>query len=117
MCEVDDGNRAEVWNETPRKARKRHRCDTCGATIAVGDRYVDHRSIFDSRVTAEKSCMPCDEARQDFGHEHGMTPLPSDIREYLSECVRGVPADMSDEDRRWVAYLSGIETRHAEAAR
>lgn len=41
MCMVDDlDDRAEVWNEQPRKARKQYKCGECYREIAVGERYV-----------------------------------------------------------------------------
>lgn len=38
MCDVS-GDDALVWNETWRKARKKHSCDECGVAILPGSRY------------------------------------------------------------------------------
>lgn len=47
MCSTD--GMADVWRETPRKARKRHTCDECNRPIPAGVRYVECSGISEDR--------------------------------------------------------------------
>jgi hypothetical protein len=112
MCEINDGERSQVWRESIHRARKPYTCRVCRAPIAVGDLYGLVFSVFDGEADTERSCFACDVARRDFYDEHNGGPMPSAIEEHLRECVRGAgPEHMSNEDRRWVAYLDGIDAR------
>jgi hypothetical protein len=59
MC-YDDFDAAEVWTETPRRARKAHKCDECAGVILVGRRYVECSGIQDRepfRLRVHAECM------------------------------------------------------------
>jgi hypothetical protein len=49
MCYLDDGDRADVWNESQVVARKRHICDVCRLHIAPGVRHTRIGTLFDGR--------------------------------------------------------------------
>lgn len=49
-----------VYRETPRRARKPHRCDACFAdTIRPGDHYTAVATIYDGRVASHNRCVRC----------------------------------------------------------
>jgi hypothetical protein len=59
MC-FDASEAAEVWRETPRKARRWHRCDECGTRIPAGVRYVECSGIGDGtpfRLHVHAECL------------------------------------------------------------
>lgn len=139
MCDLDDGERSDCWVVTTHRARKAHTCATCGLTIAVGEVYVRTFSAFDGRGHAERACRACREVQDEFGRAHGMTPLPSQTRETIWECVRGGDLDLrtgrlspwstkvrlaervarvaqaDPEERRWRRLLAGIMGRARKA--
>lgn len=140
MCDLDDGERADCWVVTTRRARKPHTCATCHMPIAVGETYVRTFAAFDGRGEAECSCRACREAQEEFGHAHGATPWPSGTRETFEECVRDGVMDLSlclagpyprgpmtvaerlarvaqaePSERRWRQLLAGIKGRARKA--
>lgn len=74
FCEVDfsdysdDADPVEFWNRTTVKARKPHRCEECGTTIAVGNTYERHNYKFDGQMCSDAVCLPCREAATEFNH-------------------------------------------------
>jgi len=58
MCSTD-GDRADVWTETGRKARKDHRCTECGRTIVKSEIYWRAFTLFDGRCDTYKTCTHC----------------------------------------------------------
>lgn len=135
MCDLDDGERADCWVVTTRRARKPHTCATCGLTIAVGEVYVRTFSAFGGHGHTERACRACREAQEEFGRAHGMTPLPSMTRETIEECVGGGVMDLTGpwhtkvtaaerrarvakaerDERRWRQLLAGIKWRARKA--
>lgn len=108
MCEIDfDGETCAVWKETEHTARKAHKCDACEQTIAVGDRYTKHRSLYDGRWWSEAICKPCNDDRRAFGKADGhMLMVPSSFFEYLSGCV-----DSWDHNDPWRPMLNRLRAR------
>lgn len=108
MCSIDL-DPCEVWRETEHKARKPHRCDCCGNTIHIGDKYLSHFSKFDVYVTSQKICLNCDRDRRAFGDAHeSMKCVPSAFTEALSDCI-----SEGDEESmtKWAPMLAEIRAR------
>lgn len=113
MCDIDDGDRASVWCETWRKARKQHRCDGCGAAILPGERYIVHFSKYEGEVSSAKLCAACDLIRTQFAEAHGhVTPFPGTLRETLDNCI-----DDGDEEseQKWKPMLAEMDARRSTA--
>ena len=125
MCTIDLDERATVWRETFRTARKPHKCRCCFSPIAPGDRYMEHFSVFDrgSRATYEKACVPCATIIERFATEHdGIRFSPSSIGDMLSECAEYAypdEDDLSDTEREpldeWGEALNAIHARYEAA--
>jgi hypothetical protein len=120
MCEVDyDYDPASVWVETSvAKARKDHKCNCCRGRICAGDGYVKHFSTYEGRVTSEKVCGSCREAREDFVDTHGMIGVPRRFAHDLRECFGQESRPFWNEsDHKWRSYLAGMIRRQRSAAR
>lgn len=63
MCFYDDGDPAEVWNESAPTARKEHRCCECGGTILAGETYQRISFICDGEAGTFKVCDRCSAVR------------------------------------------------------
>lgn len=55
----------DVYKETPRRARKEHRCHACGAGIRPGHKYMVVATVYDGSATTIKRCGRCQRT-----HEH-----------------------------------------------
>lgn len=66
MCFDYDGERAEVWREATRKARKPHRCSECSGPIAVGDRYFNIFSVYEGNADTYRCCPKCQLVREEI---------------------------------------------------
>lgn len=55
-----------VYRTTHPIARKAHRCEECGETIAPGQRYELYKSLFDGKWETTKTCASCVEIRDHF---------------------------------------------------
>lgn len=116
MCEIDSDEYAEVWVETPRKARKPHRCDCCNGVIKPGETYTHHFSKFDNSLSDQKKCPACTEAMKEFAAEPGhMLVMPDSFNEFLEECIS--ESDDPKESRRWQRMQKAMATRGAAARR
>ena len=113
VCDIDAGDYESwrAWSETPRKARKEHRCDACGVTIAVGEPYLVHSHVGEGTAETEKACFACWWARKVFSSAHGVTYAPSYLKTSLMECI-----DL-DGDREWRPLLAGVLRRERRARR
>lgn len=119
MCELysDDYDGASVWSEQRiSRARKAHRCDACGATIAPGDSYWRRFCITrDHGACDEPCCDACWTIAEAFGEEHRFTPCPSSLLEFVEDCAgehdRGRPAD-----ERWARAAAEMRGRNKLAA-
>ena len=112
MCEID----LDEWkthSETKRRARKLHRCASCGGAIAAGETYVVHFWVGDGVAASEKMCTPCDDAMRVFGDAPGHARTsPSYFPELLRSCVE----DGDEEsDRVWRPMLAALHARGASA--
>jgi hypothetical protein len=107
MCQIDL-DPCEVWSEVARMARKPHDCDGCDATIAKGEAYLSHFSVFEGNRQAQACCFQCWLAREDFAQVHGATPTPGALAEMLSECI--APGD--PDSARWKFWLDAMLARN-----
>lgn len=114
MCEIDwDGGRWNWFINTPRVAKKEHRCGTCAMPIRAGDPYLDHRHIFDGRLNAAKACAPCAISLLSFGEAHNFYTSPDFLEEFLRDCVVN-----EDEGKGgWRDDIAGIVKRKRAARR
>lgn len=114
MCEISL-EPAEVWNETPRKARKKHECSSCGGVIQPKETYSVHFSLCDGEPRSEKICEPCRQAREEFSDAHeALTPTPSYFPRMLGECVaEGDP----ESEKRWKPMLAALVARRAPSSK
>jgi hypothetical protein len=92
MCRVDMlDERASVWNETYRKARKDYRCGECGRGIAAGERYVYLWAIGTDGPFTARWCLQCDVAKEWLWQNCGgsiITEVAEDIEEHVQEYER-----------------------------
>lgn len=115
---VIDAATCDTWSETPRMARKEHRCSCCRGTIAQGTPYVAHFNVYDGDASYQKMCAPCWFAREDFGQAHQQWVTPSYLAEALHECFGEESREYwEDDDRRWRQHYAGILIRRRAANR
>lgn len=62
MCMVGDYDYWEFYNEYTPTARKDHRCQECGRTIAKGEKYCTQGGLNDGHFQWYKTCAHCDAA-------------------------------------------------------
>jgi hypothetical protein len=125
MCVVDLEQCSAFVDNPVKKARKEHVCDCCHRTIAIGEPYIKHFSVFDGDVTAEKCCTQCHADRVEFSlpRGHAMCP-PSGFEPMLLSCVDDMDLDDEDtddiqlapsviraQDRRWRSMLLSLRAR------
>lgn len=108
MCEVyaDDFDSWAAWSNTPRKARKAHRCDSCGAAISPGEAYNAHSHVGDGTAESEKQCFGCWWVDTAFSGEHGFSMAPSYLLSRLRECLHNAP-----RDAEWRTELASVLRR------
>ena len=113
MCGIWLEDVCEVWCETPRYARKQHRCFCCNGSILRGEQYIVHFSVYDGRPTSEKMCFECDKAQREFANAHdGIRHVPSAFLEVLFECYNEeIRSAWTDQDRRWRSLMAGMLLR------
>ncbi len=111
MCDIDGGERAEVFTWTFRIARKQHRCAACDGPINPGRRYGVLFTVFDGYVDSTKCCLPCHRTGEKFCAEHRFFPHPTGLSDALLECVDEEPKESS----RWRRALQAMRVRRAEA--
>ena len=109
MCEVIDG-RAAVWTETPRRARKRHRCSVCRDPIAVGVHHVEVTSLYDgrwSRDRAHRACVSFTREWQLYTCCQGLwTAAPSDTpAEAILEHFAAGDLGAAEAAEAWVSWM------------
>lgn len=116
MCDIENnghGDSFDVWRERMVRARKQHRCSSCDAIIAPGERYARLFWLSDGEHYSEVCCAACEDARRAFGEEHGWLTPPSCLDDLLEQCV-----DSGDEgSKRWQVTLDGIRARNAVAVK
>lgn len=108
MCDIDFDGYCDVWQERPRKARKQHKCNTCGRQIAPGETYVAHFSIFEGETNNEKICAECEADRSEFTEAHHCQISPSGWIDYLIDCHVG-----GDEGEKWKPMIARYRERRA----
>lgn len=137
MCDIDFGDPASVWDERlVGRARKKHRCDTCGTTIAVGSSYLSCFYVCDGYASTEKQCIACRTIGNAFHREHSVSLCPSSLYTYLVECLdeerwgdddpddvdedsgiayARLPSRLSDNGLRWKHAIAEIRARGEQA--
>lgn len=109
MCQIEDGDRFDVFTETLRKARKTHKCDCCKGNIAIGARYLVHFSVYEGEPSSQKMCAPCNSDRHKFADAHGGSlAQPLYFPEMLDECI--LDGDKESE-QMWKPMLEAIAGR------
>jgi hypothetical protein len=97
MCDFDDGERADVWNETTPRARKAYRCEECSLPILVGTRYHRVASLYDGQWWTSRAHEDCvgllcfialDVCAQDVVF-HGSGDLRERVREHMTDEQHG----------------------------
>lgn len=107
MCDLAGDERAEVFEEEVRRARKEHRCECCRRTIAVGERYARTFVVFEGEPDSAKACLACHRAIQRFGKAHRFYPFPSSFAECLEQCID----ERDDGYQRWQRELRALAKR------
>jgi hypothetical protein len=108
MCEIyDDGNLADVYNTSERRAAKPHRCEACGTVILPGERYTYGSGVFDHRGFSERACLACAKVRKDFGAAHAYYPSFNELEQSLHDCI----AEGDPESLAWKVPLDAMRAR------
>lgn len=114
MCDYDNGGEScSVWNERPRKARKAHHCEACGAAIPAGATYTYASGVFDGRGWDSRWCAACDGAFQAFKAAHSQWPSITELSDALYECMRS--ADGAAEALKWGRHYIAMRRRSSAA--
>lgn len=106
MCDYD-GEYLDVYDTKQVKARKEHRCGSCGRTIQPGEIYTQINWVWEGKAGVEKQCSDCKLVSDRFNREHNTYPLPSDLPDALHECILEEP----DTASMWGPMLEGIKAR------
>src|SRR5688500_8611718 len=109
MCEIDFDGYCSGWRETPRMARKEHKCKPCGGVIRRGENYIEHFDIYEGEANREACCLACDRDREEFCKAHHVKIGPGSWLHYLSECIYDDGHD--EESRRWLPLLERLKQR------
>ena len=59
MCDDYEGDMCDVWDETRRRARKRHECWACKEAILPGQIYQRSTVIWEGTAQSWKHCLRC----------------------------------------------------------
>lgn len=114
MCIINlDDDTADLWSETKRRARKSHKCSSCGGPIITGSHYIVHYSRYDGQENDRaKMCTACECIREEFFNSHGALTPPSTLRKTLEECI--AEGD-EDSEKKWKPMLAEMDERRALA--
>lgn len=58
-----DGDPASVYRSSTPRAKKSHRCEECGTTILIGERYEYVFGIWDNSPASFRTCESCYDLR------------------------------------------------------
>lgn len=86
------------WDPTKHTARKRHYCDSCGASISPGDRYIRQRWVDGGDAGAYKAHQRC-ENLMEYLWSKGI----KSENDYGSDCWMNL-MDMESEDWQTVGW-------------
>ncbi len=79
----------QMLTNAMRTARKVHKCDECGRTIAQGREYVYRAGVFDRRFDSYSMCVLCAAAEDDLRDASGEACYSrGDIADHLRESIR-----------------------------
>ena len=103
-CEMPD-----VFNESKRKAKKKHECCECSQTIFKGDHYFMLQGLWDGQWKNYKQCINCSEV----GHKltastNGCYPLGDLIQELIN--CDGIENQNQDDDEPdlWISNFEWL---------
>jgi len=82
-CSCDFDDFVEMHAQTTPIARRDHKCGCCGSVLPKGQRYVRDTYKWDGKFHADKTCVPCNQIRNDFCAPMG----GRDFREHIRECL------------------------------
>lgn len=91
MCMIDYGERAAVWDQIIRKARKSHLCCECHRTIEKGEKYEYISSLFDGSWDHYHLCAHCSSASRWLSKHCGgylIGGILDDLQEHWEENYR-----------------------------
>lgn len=119
MCAID-GDRADLWQDDVRRARKPHRCASCGRTIPAGESYTSLFTIFEGEADRCACCAACWSDLNEFGEAHRFTPHPTTFAEELAACVEESSVYDEELDERvpageWAPMLARLREREERA--
>jgi hypothetical protein len=77
MCDYD--NAPQAYQETCRKARKRHYCYECRNEIAAGTHYWVASGVWDGSGASYKLCAVCKALHSFFHAAHDVDPAFEDV--------------------------------------
>lgn len=77
MCDYD--NAPQAYQETYRKARKRHHCYECRTAIEPGTRYWLMSGVWDGKGSSFKVCAVCKALHDFFWAAHETDPAFEDV--------------------------------------
>ena len=88
MCMVDYGDAPKIYRARMQCTRKERRCEECGRTIAVGERYQSAFMVYDGDPSTFATCQHCAVAMKWLaencgGYMHGA--VWEDFEEHISE--------------------------------
>lgn len=89
MCSCDL-EQPSVFEETRRKARKEHRCNSCRGAIQAGEEYIATFGIWDGTPGRYKRCLDCD-GLMAWAHTQNdclcisVAAVMSDIRDHFAD--------------------------------
>lgn len=111
MCMIDDGEKAELWSERWRTARKPNRCDECRRPIAAGERYVYLFGKQEGDVFTGRWCAHCDVAKEWLWENCSgsmLTMVIEDIQHHVEDyrghaaCVPRLHRIVLGASRHWI---------------
>lgn len=106
MSQFGDGEPVSVFEEEWRKARKEHRCDACGETIARGDRYHRTALLFEGEWQITARCVRCETIH---AHLSGRIAKEGDSEEFCDaelNCGHTYEERWGEPPPEWLAALA-----------
>lgn len=110
MCSLEL-DPCDVWREEHRKARKQHRCASCGCAILPGTKYLSHFSVFEGDPTTEAICGACEADRKVFADAHGQFMAPGSFPRMLDDCI----SEGDPDSAQWELMRKTLNERRQEA--
>jgi hypothetical protein len=106
MCHCSEGDPPKVFDQVLRKSKRVYRCCECRRNIPRGTWYQEVSGLWDDTWDRFQTCLRCAARREAFRAIEGCWPGLTELKETLSECMRG-----SDG---WIEYGRAVRKSHAE---